>query len=223
MKLILDLPYYLVDHLKDYSDGENIIANFLCNESYASLFKKKGSKERWLTYIPGDHFDASPEALVELTYKYQPKYIFTPFSYASSPNILAVERFKAELDKRNMNPFTVCRWAGAIWELQVLKHLSNIIGIPFQSFRDKALRGINSQEFHFFGYKYKDELNRLKPSSLTTSVPIRAAALGINLRERQRRPKGLPEFNFNQRLNYKEQLELTITNIKYIKEGTEWE
>lgn len=223
MKLILNIPYPLITQLEPYSDAEMIITNMLRNKAYSERWLKEKTKERWLGYI----FDPltppkTVNELIEYVYLYKPDVVMTPFSHNSTTNVVAVETFKSALQKRELNVKTIARWAGALWEIPILKNMVDTVGIAHVFYRDKVKEEIDTDKCHFLGYKYKDELLRLKPLSVNTSVPLRAAALGIYLRERSRRPKGLPDFNPNQRLNYEEQLALTIANIQYIKEGTEW-
>jgi len=219
MKLILDIPYPLLSTFEPYSDAEHILLNMVKNEEYSKHFLNNKKKERWLGYLADAALpDITPDYIIDCVYKFEPDYVLSPFSSASSSNIVAVERFKSLIEKKGFKVKLIARWAGAMWELPILKNMVDLIGIAHVFFRDKINQEFETSKCHFFGYKYKDEALRLNPVSMNTSVPIRAAAIGISLRNRSRRPKGLNDFNPNQRLIYKEQIDLAIDNIKYIKE-----
>lgn len=227
MKLILDIPIPLYPKLSQYSDAEMVILNLLNKESYAKKFSErtkykvgKGTyiKERWLGYMkqPGYPNIETPE-IIEAIYICHPDYVVSAQSTDPRKNIIKVEKLKSEIEKRGLTTKIVSVWAGTIWEIEILKHLSHTIGMPHTVFRGFAEKEIDLSSCHFFGYKYKEELDKYNPISLSTSIPIRASALGVTLIGRNRRPKALPYFNPGQTLTYEGQLNLIIENIKYIK------
>lgn len=218
MKLILNIPWPLIPYFEKYSDVEMILLDLFNIKEYKEYYKKPKEKERWVGFIQSETSSFKDSTIIEAIYEFQPDYVFTPYSERSTSNINTVTKFVRDVEKENLKVNLISTWAGALWEIPILKQIS-IVGIPYFYYRDKVLNEIDTKECHFFGYKHKLELNRLSPISLNTSVPIRAAALGIDLRTRHRRPKGLPPFNPNQRLNFKEQVDLTISNINFIKEG----
>lgn len=227
MKLILDIPFTLYPKLEKYSDAEMVLINGLTNPKYAEHFKErtkykvgKGTyiKERWLGYIkqPGSPNYETPD-IIEAIYMCHPDYVISAQSSDPRKNIIKVEKLKSELEKRGLTTKIISVWTGTLWEVEILKHLSLKIGLPHTQFRGLIEKEIDLSTCHFFGFKYKEELDKYNPESINTSVPIRASALGVSLLGRNRRPKGLPYFNMAQTLTYDGQLDTIIENIKYIK------
>lgn len=220
MKLILDIPITLIRTFQKYSDGEMVLINYLSAPDYAKHYSTRTpEKERWLGYIVGSGLPkVENHTLIEAIYIVNPDFVIATQSYNSRKNIIQLEKLKSELDKRDLKVKIIGVWGGTLWEIPIITSMVYMIGLPHTLYRGLVEKEMSLSETHFLGYKYKEELVKGNPVSINTSVPIRAASIGISLRERMRRPKGLPSFNQNQSITFKEQIALTIDNINFIKE-----
>jgi len=219
MKLILELPPKILPLLEEYSDAELIIADWLGIPSYAKRWDTPPQKERWLGYkaplMPKDY-----GKYFSYIDKYRPDVVWCPQKETSEMNIVTVEEFTQELTIAGYgNIKTISTWKGATWELTILKNVTTYIGIPHTAFRMKLKGLIDPEKIHMFGLKYLNELKEMGPASISTSMPVRAALVGVRLSERQRRPKAVPELNFGISFTFREQYDLAVENIKSIKEA----
>jgi len=218
MNLILDIPEAFIKKFGKYSSTEIFFVNYLKNKEIKRTEEDNFIKPRWLGYDHTNPTIPTLDKILQACYNIGPDYVISLGSTDSSKNIICVERLKSELQTRGLTIKIISVWAGSLWELPILQSLSSRIGIPYYLFRGLAEKEIDITKCHFLGYKYKDELRKYKPESLNTSIPFRAAAIGIDLRTRNRRPKGLPPFNPNQGIIFAGQESLIKTNIEYIKE-----
>lgn len=83
--------------------------------------------------------------------------------------------------------------------------------------RIKFVNKDNSPSLTYLGFRNLDELMIKPPRYLITASPFQAAMMGISLRERERRPKGLiQETQFNMT---EERIKYSIFNINAIREA----
>lgn len=109
-------------------------------------------------------------------------------------------------------------WWGKSRNIKALqKETGNgIIGMPWQSSRNKYVVANTELKAHFMGFRSLDEVKLSKPHSMHTNLPLRMAIAGQSLAHRCRRPRDLGNFDVKQALSEK-QLERAIKIIKTIK------
>ena len=220
MKLALEIPLNYWDIFFPLEDFHYVLIDFLLKnkayrEKYTNLPKDK--KDVWLdnsfnelkVSAPLDHILKGIDIL-------NPTHVVTLEKATPSDNLVAIEKTLKEFSKRGIKVKTVGCWKGTKWEVKLLKEMVDIIGFPYDLNRVYGLDQIDSRLTHYFGFKNLDELKKNPPNSLDTSVPIRAAMLGISLSERKRRPKHLPLYTPSLTLS-SSQIELAKENIEVIK------
>ena len=110
-------------------------------------------------------------------------------------------------------------WRGEKRHLQLMHDAVDIVSLPFyEPGRTLYIAKDRSREYHYYEFCNLDELRRMPPRSIHTSVPITAAIVGVDLRQRERRPRCLSPFSYDLRLS-DSQLELAVSNVKAIKEA----
>lgn len=115
----------------------------------------------------------------------------------------------------------VVLWTGTKRHLDLIQEAGLTVGLPYWKHpRTYYVTEDNCHLFHYYEFCNIDELRRLPPKSLQTSIPIVSALMGIDLSRRERRPKRLPEFSYDLQLN-DEQLELAISNVQAIRNALE--
>lgn len=224
MKLSLEIP---LTHWEDFApevDFHYALADMaLNNKGYADMYRTvsqaKLVDEIWLDNSFNElKRDIGIDRLLKAYDKVEPTHVTTLEAFDSKENIKAVIRTKEEFGRRGIKTKLVGCWRGGKKDLDILLDLVDVVALPYDDFREKALRYKQSELFHYFGFKNLDEVRRHPPRSLDTSVPIRAAMMGIDLRYRERRPKNMPLFALDLKLT-KEQIKLAKRNIKSIKEA----
>lgn len=119
-------------------------------------------------------------------------------------------------------PDVVAIWEGGQARLLALKSSNCDIAYHHMIRRGRRFTKEQGKDMIFLGFRNLDELRRVKPKMLITSIPIRASYYGIDLAERERRPKGGLPLDVENITLTKKQLELAIKNIKAIKEASEY-
>lgn len=117
--------------------------------------------------------------------------------------------------------FTCARmvvWVGEKRHLKMLSKTNDVVAIPWQRPRSVYIQPEDSHQYHYYGFCNLDELRRFPVRSLSTSVPITSALVGIDLRDRERRPKNLPAFSYDIKLS-PSQIDLAVHNIQLIREA----
>jgi hypothetical protein len=109
-------------------------------------------------------------------------------------------------------------WRGERRHLKLIDKDCDIVALPWYEHRSIYVLPEDSHKYHFYEFSSLDELRRFPCRSLQTSVPITAAMAGIDLRHRERRPKKLPTFSYDMKMN-EAQLELAVENVKAIREA----
>lgn len=110
-------------------------------------------------------------------------------------------------------------WIGEKRHLKLMEQAVDIVALPFyEPGRTAYIESDKLLTYHYYGFCNLDELRRFPPASLHTDIPITAAALGIDLRTRERRPKKLPPFSYDMYLG-EQQLELAINNVRAVREA----
>lgn len=219
MKFSLEIPLNHWDVFAPHCDFHYALADFvLNNKDYAKTYSKlKG--EKWLDNSFNElREDIGVEKLLKAADIINPTHITALEAFSPKENIKNVLKTKKEFSKRGLNYKIVGCYRGGKKDLEILLEICDIVALPYDDYRAKPLAWFNSDIFHYFGFKNLDELRRYPPRSLDTSVPIRAAMYGIDLRVRERRPKKLPLFDKTLNLT-KEQIKLAVLNIEAIKEA----
>jgi len=108
-------------------------------------------------------------------------------------------------------------WVQGKTRLKVLEACFPNVALHWNSLRTLLLTPQTSKKYYFFEFKNLDELRRLPPKALITAIPFQAAILGIDLEERERRPKKLYPISWDTSLTAS-QLELAFHNIRIIGE-----
>lgn len=116
------------------------------------------------------------------------------------------------------NTLAIAMWVGEKRHLKLLEKTVDIVALPWWRPRSVYVTPEASNRYHYYGFCNLDELRRFPVRSLSTSVPITAAMIGIDIRDRERRPKNLPKFSYDLKLN-NAQIDLAISNIQAIKEA----
>lgn len=125
------------------------------------------------------------------------------------------------------NALNFSLWVGDRSHLRLLKEVTDVVALhckseasggPAIGHRTSTIPPEEAHSYHAYGFCNLDELRRFPYRSMHTSVPITAAIAGIDLRTRDRRPKGLVSFSHDIRLT-ESQLELAYENCKAIREA----
>jgi hypothetical protein len=229
--LALEIP---LSHWNDFIQEEDfhyalthlILSNKEYREKYQQLRKSLPlDKELWLDNSFNElHYSASIEDILKAIDYIEPTHVVGLEEYDPKENIKATVYSKNEFSKRGLNVKLVSCWRGTKYDLNLLQSISDVVALPYDSLRSTPCSkwGCDSRNYHYFGFKNLDELRCYPPRSLDTSAPIRAAMLGIDLSERERRPKNLPLFSLYMKLT-KEQVTLAKSNIKAIKKAMKGE
>lgn len=219
MKLSLEIPLTHWDIFAPECDFGYALADIALKEkTYANLYRVLAG-EKWLDNSFNElREDIGIDKLLKAMELVEPTHVTALEAIDPEENIRAVIRTKEEFARRGIKTKLVGCWRGGKKDMEILSELCDIVALPYDGFREKALKLKPSNSFHFFGFKNLDEVRRHPPRSLDTSVPIRAALLGIDLKNRERRPKNLPLFDLKLKLT-KEQIELALRNIRSIKEA----
>ena len=222
MKLAFELPLRYFDEFAQEEDFHYILLDYALHhkkyrERYTSL---NDNKDLWLdnSFNELGHSLPIPDIIkgIELVH---PTHVVAYEKNEPHQNLIAIEKTKEEILKRNLPVKLIGTWKGTKWELEVMKHIVDLIALPYDIDRTFVFKLYPPTMFHFFGFRSLKELYLYTPLSLDTSVPFRAAQIGISLRDRQRRPKHLPAYDPNMLLS-KEQLNLVRDNIESIRETT---
>ena len=219
MKLSLEIPLNHWHTFSKYCDFHYALADFaLNNKDYAERYKKlKG--EKWLDNSFNElRENIGIDKLLKAAELVEPTHITALEAFNAQENIKNVIKTKEEFSKRGLSYKLIGCYRGGRKDLELLFELCDVVALPYVDFREKPLSWVDSSLVHYFGFKNLDELRRHPPMSLDTSVPIRAAMIGIDLKLRDRRPRGLPMFDKNLLLT-KEQVALALHNINAIKEA----
>lgn len=224
MKLSLEIPLPHWDDFVDEVDFHYALADYVLNDqNYRDKYKIEGSymipQEIWLDNSWNElREDIGIDKLLKAMDYIHPTHVTALESDDPQENIKNVIKTKTEFQKRGLNQKVVSCFRGGKREMELLLEVSDIVALPYDDYREGVLKLFDSSQFHYFGFKNLDELRRHKPRSLDTSVPIRAAYIGIDLSTRERRPKNLPLFDPYLKMT-KEQVKLALKNIKSIKEA----
>jgi len=222
MKLSLEIPLNHWDTFSPFCDFHYALAPFaLVHKDYAKVYKKvsESKKELWLDNgFNEERRDIGIDALLKACDLVEPTHVTALEAFDAQENIKNVIKTKEEFSKRHLPYKLIGCYRGGRKDLELLFELCDIVALPYDDYREKPLSWIDSSRVHFFGMKNLDELRRHPPRSLDTSVPIRAAMVGIDLKLRERRPRNIPLFNKTLDLT-KEQVALAIHNIHAIKEA----
>jgi len=128
-----------------------------------------------------------------------------------------IQEAKETIKKKGLPYKIIGSWQGHKKELwHLLKHCDEV-ALPFDRPRTICVDRSNSKFFHYFGYRSLDEIRRLTPKSIDTSMPIRAALYGIDLTTRERRPR-TDLLDFTAKLS-DQTLNQVVANIKLMREA----
>lgn len=208
MKLILEIP---IKHLKDflpYCDGVYVRgANYSLIESRLRDNPDFEGKSFWLGRW-------EPITIPLAGIMCPTHVILTPFTPFAS--------YLAEFAKlRNYISLSDAKWVG-VWsggkgQMSLLKQFADIVALPRNMFRSDVLS--IDKNYHLLGFKNLDEIRVHKAPSLSTSVPIRAGIMGIDIHERERRPRVLPTFDLEVKMS-STQIDIALKNIEHIKNAS---
>lgn len=217
MKLSLEIPIRYYDIFEPYCDFHYALAQMVLEDNdYAKLYRSKQG-EIWLDNGFNElRRDIGIDSLLRACDAIGPTHVTALEALDPQENLHNVIKTVEEFGKRGL-PFKIVGcFRGGKKELATLMKICDLVALPYDDYRERPLKWHSASNFHFFGFKNLDEVRRHKPKSLDTSVPIRAAQVGIDLKFRERRPSKIPDFDRYATLT-KEQLELAILNIKAIK------
>lgn len=219
MELALEIPLNHWDTFSPLSDFGYALAHLVLeHKDYAKRYREFKGKLVLDNGFNELHEDIGIDALLKACDLVEPTHITALEAFDSQENIKNVLRTKEEFTKRHLPYKIIGCYRGGRKDLELLMQICDVVALPYDDYREKPLSWFPSSSFHFFGMKNLDELRRHPPMSLDTSVPIRAAMVGIDLSLRERRPRGIPLFDKKLELT-KEQVALAIHNIKAVKEA----
>ena len=222
MKLAFELPLRYFDEFAQEEDFHYALLDFaLRSKKYRDMYKSfNDGKDLWLDNSINELGHSLPISdILKGIELMNPTHVVTLEKNEPHQNIIAIEQTKEEILKRGLKVKLIGTWKGTQWEIEVIKHVVDVIALPYDIDRTFAFTTFPNIPFHFFGFRSVHELQRYIPISLDTSVPFRAAQMGISLRDRKRRPRALPKYDPNMVLS-KEQLDLARDNIEAIREVT---
>lgn len=221
MRLSFELPLRYFHEFAEEEDFHYTLLDYILHsKKYRDIYKSlKDKKDLWLDNSFNELGHSLPISdILKGIDLIQPTHVVTLEKNEPHQNIIAIEQTKEEILKRNLPVKLVGTWKGTKWEVDILRHMVDVIALPYDLDRTYVFKFFQPKDFHLFGFRSIQEINFFPPASLDTSVPFRAAQMGISLRDRQRRPKGIPKYDPNMLLS-KEQLDLARDNIKSIREA----
>lgn len=199
MKLALEIPIRHWYDFIDYEDFHYTLVHLVnTHQEYRHRYQSlKDDKDLWLDNSFNELRETvSIGEILKGIEAIGPTHVVVMEAFDPKRNLVLAELTKTELVKRGLGSLkTVACWRGTQWEMKTLKQIVDIVALPYDSNRNYGLSISNAKDHHFFGFRNFDEVRKWKPLSLDTSAPIRAAAMGIDLRERSRRPKNLIPFD----------------------------
>lgn len=205
--LALQYPTQYKDIFEAYSDFH------VWDMTQANL-PERTSKPTWFDYSQSGQTDSLPSFDL-------PTGVILPSFHDPNMNILNISRFKdklADMDESGLIQ-TIGLWRGERRHLLLLSQVTDLIALPhFEYRRLSYVSAHETSKYHLYGFCNIDELRRFPVRSLSTAAPITAALQGIDLSQRERRPKYLPTFSYSLKLNER-QLELAVKNVEAVKEA----
>lgn len=217
MELALEIPLRHWDVFNQFCDFGYALAQLVLEDKeYAKVYKDYKGKLFLDNGFNELRRDIGIDSLLKACDLIEPTHVTALEALDSQQNLKNILKTVDEFKKRNLPYKIVGCFRGGKRDLDILMQVCDIVALPYDDFRGRSLSWYGGERFHFFGFKNIDEIKRYKPASLDTSVPIRAAQLGIDLTTRERRPQRLPDFDRYAVLS-KDQLELAVYNVKAIK------
>ena len=227
MKLSLEIPYAHLEDLSPFTDFDFALAQLVLNEAprsgYIEFYRKQSDKGREVWLDNGFHElkrSLPLEALLEAAARIGATHIVAPEVRNDPIQTRHLILSCVEYLQKHQLPYKVVgAWQGYKKDLQELLQICDVVALPFARPRASVVDRYTSRLYHYFGFRNLDELRRLAPKSLDTSIPIRAAYYGLDLELLRRRPK-TPLMDFHLKLT-KNQLKQCINNIHLLKEAGE--
>jgi len=224
MKLAMEIPYHHLEELSKLCDFDFALGQVVLDQGpkskYVKFYKKQSEKGRQVWLDNGWHElrKCLPDnQLLEAAKLIGATHIVAPETRNNAHfTLYQIFSLWNRIKEAGYSYKVVGCWQGHRKEMFRLLDHCDEVALPFDRPRRVYLK--NKEEsglFHYFGFRSLDELRILPPKSLDTSMPIRAALYGIDLQDRERRPK-TPLLDFTIKLT-KEQVSQTIRNIFLVR------
>lgn len=230
MKLAMEIPTRHLEELSKHCEFDFALGQVVLqqgpNSEYVKFYRKQAEKGREVWLDNGMHElkrSLKLNELVEAARMIKATHIVAPeYRDAHRKTLHGIFSMREHCQENGFEFKVVGAWQGYKKDLLELCEHCDIVALPFDRPRTLVLQSMKEDEpkstdFHYFGFRSFDELRRLPPRSVDTSMPIRAAIHGIDLETRERRP-ATPLLDLNMALTDL-QLEATVRNIILLKKA----
>lgn len=212
--LSIQYPIRYHEHFEDYSDFTTIDGT----QFEKWLFETQRYNVPSGKSIILDASQLTRDAMLECLSQVAAGRVISPMSENPDLHIVDVTLCTEFLNQRGI--LTIGYWQGERRHMEMLNYACDMVAIPYIRPRGVYIEPEEADGFYFYEFCNLDELRRMKPRMMHTSLPITAAAFGIDLATRERRPKKLPAFKYDMLLTVP-QIELAKHNIRLIREAFE--
>lgn len=223
MKLAMEIPYAHLEELSKWCEFDFALSQIVLDQGpkskYVKFYRKQSEKGREVWLDNGYHElkkCLTPRELCQAAKMVNATHIVAPETRDDPrETYFQIMSMKSKITLNNLPWKLVGCWQGHKKDMFNLLQICDEVALPFDRPRRVYLTPEESIKFHYFGFRSLDELRVLPPKSLDTSMPIRAAIYGIDLKARERRPR-TPLLDFSIKLTT-EQIDQTILNIHLVK------
>ena len=223
MNLALEIPFEHLDEISQWTDFDYALAHIALQEgpesTYVKFYQEQARKGRivWLDNGAHELGESLPlDQIVAAGLLIQATHIVAPEVKNNFVKTRArIIECETHVRKHGLPFKIVGPWHGYKKDAHQLLELCDEVALPFDRPRGSIVTPETSRMFHYFGFRSLDELRRLPPKSLDTSMPIRAALYGIDLTTRSKRPP-TPLLDFRTKLTLK-QLEHVKNNVTLLR------
>jgi hypothetical protein len=226
MKIAMEIPFAHLEELSQYTDFDFALAHLVLKEGpnsfYVKFYREQSRKGRtvWMDNSWHELGRALPlpdllkaAKMIEATHIVAPEEKNNP-----TTTMLHVLECVNTIRKKGLPYKVVGTWWGFKKDLERLQNVCDEVALPFRKPRTLFLTPQTSKLFHYFGMRSLDEIKLYPPKSIDTSLPIRAAMLGIDLKHRERRPK-TPPLNLKAELTA-QQIRLVVSTLQWMRQAS---
>lgn len=231
----MEIPKPHLHELSKFTDYDFALTHkVLEDEEYATFYKGQSNagREVWLDNSFHELGYALPmEEILRAAAIIAPTHIVAPEvqNDARATEIL-VHNTINHIKEKGLPYKIIGTWWGYKKDIRRLEELVDVVALPFRKPRSQFVKGNRikadnnpcSLDYHYFGFKSLDELRRFPPASLDSSICIKAAMYGIDLRHRERRPN-TPLLDYDKDVLSDAQLDVVVTNIALLHESCKYQ
>lgn len=223
MRIAMQVPFKYLEELSPYTDFDYALSHLVLQlgptSDYVKFYRKQSGngREVWLdNSIHELGKSVELEDLLEAARIINATHVVAP-EVKNDPvrTRLNILKLKEVIQEKGLPYKIVGAWHGFKKDLESLGQICDVVALPFARPRSVYVTRLTSRLYHYFGFRTLDELKRLPPKSIDTSMPIRAALYDIDLSRAERRRR-TPPLNFECTLS-SERLEKVVKNIQLMR------